>query len=212
MSAGAVMGGKSSGSGRLAAAQRFLERWGVAVAFVLLFAASTWMQGFDFLNLENFRTLLNSNAAVGILAVGMTFVIISGGIDLSVGSIVVLSAALGTTAMNHLIGGETAEGTAVLAAVAATLVAGLLAGAVNGSLVVFGRIAPFIATLGGLAAYRSMALAIAEAGEIRSASSTVFSKIGRGGIPLAVESTNETGEPVYRGLLNAAGKPLTVPY
>ncbi|MCE2881770.1 MAG: ABC transporter permease [Planctomycetaceae bacterium] len=212
MSAAAVKGGKSSGSGRLAAAQRFLERWGVAVAFVLLFAASTWMQGFDFLNFENFRTLLNSNAAVGILAVGMTFVIISGGIDLSVGSIVVLSAALGTTAMNHLIGGETAEGTAVLAAVGATLLAGLVAGSVNGSLVVFGRIAPFIATLGGLAAYRSMALAIAEAGEIRSASSTVFSKIGRGGIPLAVESTNEAGETVYRGLLNAAGKPLTVTY
>ncbi|MFM7051975.1 MAG: ABC transporter permease, partial [Planctomycetota bacterium] len=209
----ASTGGPQSGAGaRARGIQQFLERWGVVVAFVLLFGASTWMQGFDFLNLENFRTLLNSNAAVGILAVGMTFVIISGGIDLSVGSIVVLSAALGTTAMNHLIAGETSEGTAVLACVAVTLLAGLAAGVVNGSLVVFGRIAPFIATLGGLAAFRSMALAIAEAGEIRSASSTVFSRIGRGGLPLAVETTNEAGETVYRGLLNAAGKPLTVTY
>jgi hypothetical protein len=61
--------------------QRFLERWGVAVAFALLFAASCWNQGFDFLNAENIRALLNSNAPVGILAVGMTLVIISAGFD-----------------------------------------------------------------------------------------------------------------------------------
>ena len=47
-------------------AQRFLERWGVVVAFVLLFGVSVWQQGFDFLNADNIRSLLNSNAAVGI--------------------------------------------------------------------------------------------------------------------------------------------------
>ena len=192
--------------------QRALERWGVLVAFAILFVGSAVTQGGDFLNLDNFRTLLNSNSAVGILAVGMTLVIISGGIDLSVGSMVVLSAALGVTAMNTLAEGGTAETQTVVAGALVTLLAGLVAGAVNGSLVVLGRLAPFIATLGGLAAYRSMALAIAEAGEIRSSSSTVFSTLGRGGIPLAVESTNDAGETIYLGLQNAAGRPLTVTY
>ncbi len=198
--------------------QPFLEKWGVIVAFALLFAVSTWKQGFDFLNPENLRTLLNSNAPVGILAVGMTLVIVSSGIDLSVGSMVVLSAALGTTAMNSLIGNEWSEGSAVALGALVTLGAGLFAGAINGSLVVFGRIAPFIATLGGLAAFRSMALAIADAGEIRSQSSTLFGVLGRGGIPLAYESapavdaTGEAAAPVFHGLLNGAGKPLTLPY
>jgi ribose transport system permease protein len=178
---------------------RFLERWGVVVAFVLLFSVSAFKQGGDFLNVENFRNLLNSNAAVGILAVGMTLVIISAGIDLSVGSMVVLAAALGTTAMNRLIELEQPELVAVLVGGALTIAAGAAAGAVNGGLVVFGRIAPFIATLGGLAAFRSMALALADAGEIRSQSSSLFSTIGRGGIPLF-------------GLENNAGRPLTLSY
>lgn len=200
-------------------AQRFLERWGVVVAFALLFGVSVWQQGFDFLNADNIRSLLNSNAAVGILAVGMTLVIISAGIDLSVGSMVVLSAAIGLTAVNWAIGAERSEGAAVWIGVGTTLLVGLAAGSLNGLLVVVGRIAPFIATLGGLAAYRSMALAIAEAGEIRSQSATLFRKLGRDGIPLAYEvpaaigpDGAALGEATYRGVLNAAGRPLTLPY
>ncbi len=178
---------------------RALERWGVVVAFVLLFAVSTAKQGSDFVSFENFRNILNSNAAIGILAVGMTLVIISAGIDLSVGSMLVLSAALGTLAMNLLIAAEWSEMSAVVLGGAITIGAGLLAGSVNGALVVFGRLAPFIATLGGLAAFRSIALALADAGEIRSQSSTLFATIGRGGIPMF-------------GLENNAGKPLTLTY
>ena len=196
----------------LATLQRMLEKWGVLVAFALLFIVSTAKQGTDFVSPENFRTMLNSNAAVGVLAVGMTLVIVSAGIDLSVGSIVVLAAALGTTAMNALVGAGWSEGSAVLLGAGCTVLAGLAAGAINGSLVVFGRIAPFIATLGGLAAYRSMALAIADAGEIRSQSSTLFAKLGRGGIPLAWESGSVDGQTGYTGLLNAGGKPLTLTY
>ncbi|MSR44772.1 MAG: ABC transporter permease [Phycisphaerales bacterium] len=179
--------------------QVILERWGVLVAFALLLGISTYKQGFDFLNPENVRALLNSNAPVGILAVGMTLVIACGGIDLSVGSIVVLAAALGTTAMNRCIESGASELNAVLLGGAVTIGSGILAGCVNGALVVFGRIAPFIATLGGLAAFRSMSLAIADAGEIRSQSAALFSALGRGGIPIP-------------GLENAGGKPLTLSY
>ncbi len=193
--------------------QKFLQEWGVLVAFGLLLAISTWREGFDFLSFENFRTMLNSNAAVGILAVGMTFVIVSAGIDLSVGSIVVLAAAIGVTTMNWAAGREWSEGGSVTLGVAATLATALVAGMVNGALIVFGRIAPFIATLGGLAAFRSVALAIAEAGEIRSSSATLFAKFGRSGVPLAWESgVDEAGNAVFKGLVNAAGKPLTLTY
>jgi len=177
--------------------QRFLEHWGVLVAFVLLFAVSAFKQGGDFLSIENFRNLLNQNAAVGILAVGMTLVIVSAGIDLSVGSMVVLAAAVGTTAMNALIAVGWSEPSAVVAGALVTILAGTAAGALNGALIVFGRIAPFIATLGGLAAFRSIALAIAEAGEIRSQSPTMFSALGRGGIPIPFAE-------------NSAGKALTL--
>ena len=196
-----------------AGVQKFLQQWGVLVAFGLLLAISTWREGFDFLSFENFRTILNSNAAVGILAVGMTFVIVSAGIDLSVGSMVVLAAAIGVTTMNWAAEREWSEEGSVALGVCATLATGLAAGIVNGALIVFGRIAPFIATLGGLAAFRSVALAIAEAGEIRSSSSTLFAKFGRSGVPLAWESgVDDAGNRVFVGLVNAAGKPLTLTY
>jgi ribose transport system permease protein len=211
---GAGSSGPADGGGRRARFDlpRFLERWGVLVAFLLLLGFSTYREGFDFLSFENFRTILNSNSAVGILAIGMTFVIVSSGIDLSVGSMVVLAAALGVTSMNWAAERGWSEEASVWLAVGATLASGLAAGIVNGALVVFGRLAPFIATLGGLAAFRSIALAIAEAGEIRSSSSTLFAKFGRSGVPLAYETTNEAGEVVYRGLVNSVGKPLTLTY
>ncbi len=186
----------SSGPSRVA---RLFERWGVLVAFVLLFAASTALQGGEFASIENFRNMLNQNASIGILAVGMTLVIISGGIDLSVGSMLVLAAAFGLTLTNELIAREWSEGTAVGVGIAASVISGVLAGSINGVLIVFGRLAPFIATLGGLVAFRSVALAMADAGEIRSASSSVFAVLGRGGFP-------------FFGFVNSAGNPITITY
>lgn len=178
-------------------AQRFMAHWGVLIAFALLFTVSALLQGGAFLNAENMRNLLNQNAPVGVLAVGMTLVIVSGGIDLSVGSMLVLAAAVGTTVMNALLGEGWGEGAAVCAGVAACVATGTAAGALNGSLVVFGRIAPFIATLGGLAAYRSIALAMAQAGEIRSQSPEVFRWIGSTGVPLP-------------GVVDGAGRTLVI--
>jgi ribose transport system permease protein len=114
----------------------------------------------------------------------MTLVIIAGGIDLSVGSMLALSCGLGVTFLNNRIGAGTPEGAAALLAAGACVVSGALMGFVNGVLVSVGRIAPFIATLGGLVAYRSLVLAMAEGGEIRSSSPTEFSKFAEGGISL----------------------------
>lgn len=162
----------------------FLENYGVVVAFVALFVASALLQPDVFLQPENLRNLVNQNVAIGIIAVGMTLVIITGGIDLSVGSMMALASALSVLALNKVIGGGAPELTAVWVAVVVCLGAGLAMGFVNGFLIAMGRVAPFVATLVGLVAFRSLCMALAEGGEIRSLSSQAFPAIGREGLPV----------------------------
>jgi ribose transport system permease protein len=155
----------------------------VLIAFTITYELATKGRS-DFIKPENVMNVLRQWSFVGIIAVGMTLVITLGGIDLSVGSLVAFLGGLGILAMNRLIGAGAAEGLAVAAALGVMTLAGTAAGAINGVLVTRGRIAPFIATLGGLAAYRSLALAMVEGGEYRSASATLFSRLGAGGIPI----------------------------
>jgi len=165
-------------------AGKFLQTYGVLVAFTALFLVNAIWQREVFLQPENLRNLLNQNAAVGILAVGMTLVIIGGGIDLSVGSMMALAASLMVLAMNKVIGGGQSEGAGVAAGVVACLLIGIFLGLVNGLVITLGRVAPFIATLAGLVAFRSVALALGEGGEIRSSSANVFPALGDGGLPI----------------------------
>lgn len=176
-----------------------IQRYGVVVAFVLLFAINAIWQGDVFLQPENLRNLLNQNVAVGIIAVGMTIVIMTGGIDLSVGSMVALAGALGIAALNKSLGGGASEATATWVGVAACVGSATLLGAFNGLVVSVGRVAPFVATLVGLMAYRSLCLALAEGGELRSQSTTTFPELGSGGIAVP-------------GIELAGGRPLVVTY
>lgn len=133
---------------------------------------------------ENLLNILRQVSFVGIIAMGMTLVITLGGIDLSVGSLVAFLGGVGILFMNALLERGTSEFLAVTAAFGLMLVAGTAAGLLNGILVSKGKLAPFIATLGGLAAYRSIAMALAAGGEYRSASTELFSTLGAGGIPI----------------------------
>jgi ribose transport system permease protein len=216
-----------------------VERFGPAVTLIVLVAATAIYQrlhggGSTFLSLENLRNILADWSYVGIIALGMTFVIISGGIDLSVGSLVAFAGSVGICLMNtamdavqirqemndaaaidlplpythlrsflamgfielHLNGNETVG---VMLAVLATIAAGIMAGTLSGLLISRGKIAPFIATLGGLAAYRSLAMAIIDGGTFDSSSKTNFGKIAGSGIPIP-------------GAHVGAGMPLVVPY
>jgi ribose transport system permease protein len=102
----------------------------------------------NFLKADNLRNIANQIAIIAILAVGMTLVIITGGIDLSVGSMVALSAVLSAFLVRSLAGAEqaTADGLLLSAAAAIAVCAGL--GTVNGVLVTTFKVPPFIATLG----------------------------------------------------------------
>src|SRR4026209_2777572 len=68
------------------------------------------------------------------------------------------------------------------------ILAGTFAGVINGLLIAKGKLAPFIATLGGLAAYRSLAMALVAGGEYRAEGSGLFGRVGAGGI--AIPGTN----------------------
>lgn len=108
----------------------------------------------SFLSGNNFLIVGQQIAQVGIIAIGATFVIISGEIDLSVGSIY----ALGAITSGLLL----MEGIAWPIALVASLIVGLLAGLVNGLLTVYAQIPSFIVTLGTLSVYRGLTLLISD--------------------------------------------------
>ena len=131
---------------------------------------------------QNLVNITRQVSCTGIVALGMTFVIIGGGIDLSVGSLLALAGVSGVMLM-----GRIADPTvAVFAAFAATLVIGILGGVVNGAIITLGKVPSFIATLGTLSIYRSLSLYMADAGTV-SSSNDLFRLLGSAaflGLPL----------------------------
>lgn len=111
--------------------------------------------------LTNWLNILRNNAPVGIIALGMTFVIISGGIDLSVGSTLVAVGAMVMMVVDGsatgLLAGMGITGVpAYIIAIAVGLVFGALLGWINGVLIAHGKLPPFIATLGTMQIFRSV--------------------------------------------------------
>jgi ribose transport system permease protein len=103
-----------------------------------------------FLTVSNLLNVMEQTSINAVIAVGMTFVILSGGIDLSVGSLVALAGVVMASALQ--------AGAPIPVAVLAGLATGALGGLVNGSLVTLGRLPPFIATLGMMSVARGAAL------------------------------------------------------
>ncbi len=118
--------------------------------------------------------ILKNGAPVMLLAVGMTVVIASGGIDLSVGSIMALAGVAGALLV-------TEHGAPVPMALAAGLGAGLLVGLLNGALVTFGRVQPIVATLVTLVSIRGVAQALSDDQKVRF-DSPLFESLARGTI------------------------------
>ncbi|MEW9031443.1 MAG: ribose ABC transporter permease [Planifilum fimeticola] len=152
--------------GRLGLFQKIGPLMGLgAIVIVLSFISE------DFLTVTNIFNVLRQISINALLAFGMTFVILTGGIDLSVGSILALSGALSA--------GMIAGGTDPILAVLAGLAAGTLMGAANGLLVAKGRVAPFIATLATMTIYRGLTLVYTEGRPI-TFSNDAFSLLGKG--------------------------------
>ena len=153
----------------------FRDRWSAnplfstAVALVIMIILQTLTLGFDYDSFgawflswtNNWINILRNNAGVGIISLGMTFVIISGGIDLAVGSTLVATGAvlmmLIDSGPKGILGAIGVTGAAAFfIAVLLSVVFGSILGALIGLLVTKGKIPPFIATLGAMKVYRSV--------------------------------------------------------
>jgi ribose/xylose/arabinose/galactoside ABC-type transport system permease subunit len=124
------------------------------LAGLVLLSALLALLSPHFLSVSNLRNVLEQTAINAVVAVGMTFVIITGGIDLSVGSIVAFSGVL--------LAATLAAGAPVPVAIAAGLATGAVCGLANGLLITRGRLPPFIATLGMMSVARGAALVFTE--------------------------------------------------
>ncbi len=160
-----------------------LTEYGALLALVILFVINVITRKGNFLQIENLRNLVSQNAAVGIIAVGMTLVIISGGIDLSVGSMTAMCGAAGILLVNKFASSGMSPNMAILLAVLGGILIGAFSGFVNGFIIAYGRVAAFVVTLGGLAGFRSIALVLGNGGEIRS-TVPALQDFGFGGIPI----------------------------
>jgi ribose transport system permease protein len=133
---------------RIVGAQSF---W-VTVALIIICVVMSYLQPASFATPENFYNITRNFSFIGIMALGMTAVIITGGIDLSVGSIMGLTA---------VVCGLTLEaGYPAWTAILAGLAAGGIIGLINGLIIAYAGISPFVTTLGMLSIARSCAVVL----------------------------------------------------
>ncbi|MBZ3905026.1 ABC transporter permease [Streptomyces brasiliscabiei] len=130
---------------------RTLSLLGVLAALILI---GGFTKPDEFLDTRNLQLVLTQASVIGVVTVGMTFVITSGGIDLSVGAIVALASVWATTVATQEYGFAGILFTAVIV--------GVGCGLVNGLLIAYGGMVPFIATLAMLASARGLALQITD--------------------------------------------------
>ena len=138
---------------------------GPILALLALVVVGAWLNS-NFLSPANVTNVLSRSAFIGIIAVGMTFVITAGGLDLSVGSMAAFIAGLMIMVMNGLLPTMGPGVPLVLVGMLAAIVAGTLAGLLNGFLITTMRIEAFIVTLGTMGIYRSLVTWLADGGTL----------------------------------------------
>jgi ribose transport system permease protein len=148
--------------------QRLLPFLSLIVLFVTLAVSSP-----HFLTETNLSSVVRQTAVINIMALGMTMIIVTGGIDLSVGSILAMGGLLGTMSME--------KGAPIPLGVAFGVATGLACGLLNGVLITRLRIAPFIVTLGTLGIFRGMTLIISNGLPVHRIPSS-FSFLGEGSV------------------------------
>ncbi|MFE6483398.1 substrate-binding domain-containing protein [Streptomyces sp. NPDC057757] len=146
------------GASGASAVRRLLLDNGALTALIVLVVAMTALSG-DFLTTDNLLNIGVQAAVTAILAFGVTFVIVSAGIDLSVGSVAALSATV-------LAWTATSQGVPVWIAVLLAIATGIACGLVNGVLISYGKLPPFIATLAMLSVGRGLSLVISQGSPI----------------------------------------------
>ena len=134
--------------------KKALDILGPLIGLAIVFALFSFLEPNTFLTGRNLGNVAGQILVVAITAVGMTFVIVSGGIDLSVGSLIALSGTTGTMAI--------AKTGSVTAGVLVAVLTGVGCGTFNGAMITGFRLPPFIVTLGTLEIFRGLALELTD--------------------------------------------------
>lgn len=146
------------------ARRKFMSKASMWLILIALVFVMFLVKGPAFISLTNIKTIIENEAGVGLLALGVAFCIISHGIDLSVGSLVSLSSVVSAAFAQQIIAGDTTRILGPdfpplygLLSVLIGLAVGASFGALNGWLIAYTHIHPFIATLGTMSACRGLA-------------------------------------------------------
>jgi ribose transport system permease protein/inositol transport system permease protein len=164
----------------------FLARFAAPLFLVALVAVFALLEP-RFLHPLNLFNVLRQVSISGLVAIGMTFVILTGGIDLSVGSLVALAGLVGAYVAKggledrFAVGASVEAGNPVVLAFLAAVAVGMAAGALQGWAITRLRVPPFVVTLGGLTAFRGLALLLSGGGPI-SGFSEAYTWWGQGRI------------------------------
>jgi ribose transport system permease protein len=148
--------GRARGAGLMSGALG--RNLGLVVALLVICLVGVFTAGDRFASVDTALTILRLAAVVGVVSIGMTFVITGGGIDLSVGAILALCSVWATTFATQTMAADTHW----LIMVFAALAVGAGCGVVNGVVIAYGKVVPFITTLAMLAAARGLAEIISE--------------------------------------------------
>jgi ribose transport system permease protein len=176
-------------------ARRFRPRLGALgplLALLLLMILGASLNG-NFLTIDNMANIVARASFIGIIAIGATFVITTGGIDLSVGSMAAFIAGMIIITINSAVPVLGTGWSVVLLGIAAGLGLGLAGGAFNGILVTAGRIEPFIVTLGSLGIFRALITFLANGGTLN-----------------INFSANDTYSPLYSGKIFFVPVPIII--
>ena len=165
--------------GRLARLAR-LQALQIIIVLAVIVVIFSILKPSAFLTVFNIRGIVQNTAILAVLAVGMTFVIITGGIDLSVGSVLVFSGVVADKAM-AAIGGGQGWGAAIIGALVA-IGCGLAWGLLNGFLVARAKVPPLIVTLGTLGMALGLAEVITGGVDLRNVPTVMVNSVGFGNI------------------------------
>ena len=138
---------------------------GPLIALILLVLLGAVLNG-NFLSFANINNVIARSSFIGFIAVGATFVITSGGIDLSVGSMAAFIAGMVIISINWLVPTVGVGWSVIALGMVAGLVIGAVSGVANGGLVTRGRIEPFIVTLGTMGIFRALITFLANGGTL----------------------------------------------
>ncbi|MFS0731959.1 ABC transporter permease [Microbacterium sp. 1P10UB] len=150
-------------SDRKSAASRLLSgsagrNLGLVLALALIFVIGAVTAGDTFTSVPNILVILRQASIIGVVSIGMTFVIIAGGIDLSVGAVMGLASVVATLAVIQ----DVVDDTHWIVMVVIALAVGVFAGLINGIVIAYGKVVAFMATLAMLVAARGLAEILAD--------------------------------------------------